>query len=83
MKTWALNDAKTQFSEVIEQAQHEAQIVTKHGRETAVVLSINLYRQLLPQQNAWDELRPNEKLLSDTPEFQRLETPMRNVDFEE
>ena len=82
VKSWALNDAKTGFSELIERAQLEPQIVTKHGRETAVVLSIEQYTRLLPTANAWLELRPSSALLTDSPDFERLETTEREISFE-
>lgn len=83
VKSWALNDAKTGFSELIEQAQLEPQIVTKHGRETAVVLSIEQYTRLLPASNAWLDLRPPPTLLTDATEFERLETTEREINFDE
>ena len=47
MATWKLEDAKNRFSEVIRKAASEGpQIVTRHGREAAVVLGAEEYRQL-------------------------------------
>lgn len=44
---WRLQDAKTQFSQVVEAAlQGEPQHVTRHGREAVVVLSEASYRTL-------------------------------------
>ena len=44
---WQLQEAKQHFSEVVERArQGEPQIVTKHGKEAAVVVSIEEYRKL-------------------------------------
>ena len=83
VKSWALNDAKTSFSELIEQAKLEPQLVTKHGRETAVVLSIEQYTRLLPAPNAWLELRPHQALLTDAAEFERLETTERQISLDE
>ena len=46
--TWQLQQAKTRLSEVIEQAQAKGpQIITRHGTERAVVLSIGAYRALV------------------------------------
>jgi len=43
--TWQVQDAKTRLSEVIERARTEGpQIITRHGTERAVVLSIEDYR---------------------------------------
>ena len=47
MATWQVQDAKTKLSEVIERARAEGpQMITKHGKERAVVLSIEDYRVL-------------------------------------
>ena len=45
--TWQLQAAKQRFSEVVERARREGpQVVTKHGREAVVVVSIEEYRRL-------------------------------------
>ncbi len=45
---WQVQEAKTRLSEVIERAHLEGpQTITRHGRERAVVLSIEDYRALL------------------------------------
>jgi prevent-host-death family protein len=45
---WQLQQAKTRLSEVIEEAQTKGpQIITRHGAERAVVLSIHDYRALV------------------------------------
>ncbi len=47
MATWQVQDAKTWLSEVIERARAEGpQTITRHGKERAVVLSIEDYRAL-------------------------------------
>ena len=48
MKTaWALQDAKNRFSEVVNQALSEGpQVITRHGKDTAVVLSVEDFQQL-------------------------------------
>lgn len=44
---WPLQDAKSHFSEVVQKAQAgEAQVVTKHGKEVAVVLDYKQYLSL-------------------------------------
>ena len=47
MAVWQIQQAKTRFSEVIESACNEGpQIITRHGTERAVVLSVEEYRAL-------------------------------------
>jgi prevent-host-death family protein len=48
MSQWQLQQAKTRLSEVIEEAHTQGpQIITRHGAERAVVLSIEDYRALV------------------------------------
>lgn len=47
MARWQVQEAKSRFSEVIETAEKKGpQIITRHGREQAVVLSIADFRSL-------------------------------------
>ena len=47
MKTWKLEDAKNQFSEVVRRAlAHEPQRVTRSGRDAVVILSAEDYEQM-------------------------------------
>ena len=47
MAVWQVQQAKTRLSELIEEANTEGpQIITRHGSEHAVVLSITDYREL-------------------------------------
>ena len=47
MAVWQVQEAKTKLSEVIEEANTKGpQIITRHGSERAVVLSIAEYRAL-------------------------------------
>lgn len=50
---WQLQDAKNKFSNLVEQAQHKCpQIVTKHGKEAVVVISIDEYKKMVkPKSN--------------------------------
>ena len=82
---WPLQDAKNQFSKVVQRAQAEgAQIVTLRGRRAAVVLSAEDYDRLragrptlvddLLSGPAWDEE------IADAISA-RTKTPGRYVDF--
>ena len=50
---WQLQDAKNKFSNLVERAQHKCpQVVTKHGKEAVVVISIDEYKKLIkPKSN--------------------------------
>ena len=44
---WALQDAKNRFSEVVESAQRQGpQTITRRGKETAVLMSMEDFRKL-------------------------------------
>lgn len=45
--TWQLQEAKNKFSELVRKASEEGpQTITKHGKESAVILSIKDYKRL-------------------------------------
>ncbi|MDO9041785.1 MAG: type II toxin-antitoxin system Phd/YefM family antitoxin [Desulfocapsaceae bacterium] len=45
---WQLQDAKSRFSSLVDRAQHNGpQVVTKHGKDAVVVLSIDEYKKLI------------------------------------
>lgn len=47
-RVWQLQDAKNRLSRVVDEAQRGGpQIITRRGRETAVVLSFQEYRRLV------------------------------------
>ena len=49
MDSWKLEDAKAKFSEVVRLAATDGpQLVTVRGKEAAVILAPETYRQLLP-----------------------------------
>lgn len=50
---WQLQDAKNRFSNLVDKAKKDGpQIVTKHGEEAVVVLSIYEYKKLIkPKMN--------------------------------
>jgi prevent-host-death family protein len=51
MALWQVQEAKTRLSEVLEEAQSKGpQIITRHGAERAVVLSMGDYRALTARQ---------------------------------
>ena len=47
MAKWQVYEAKRHLSELIDRAQNEGpQVITRHGKERAVVLSMDAYRKL-------------------------------------
>ena len=68
MAIWQIKDAKNRFSELLEDANDKGpQVITRHGTERAVVLSVAEYRAL----TAW---RPDLKTyLLGGPKFDEFE----------
>lgn len=68
MKSWALQDAKTHFSEVVRRANADGpQVVTYRGMERAVVISADEYRRLRhPRRSFVDVLLDGPTLDDDT-----------------
>jgi antitoxin Phd len=47
MEKWQLQDAKNRFSEVVNKAlTNGPQVVTRHGTESVVIVSVEEYRRL-------------------------------------
>jgi prevent-host-death family protein len=73
MNTWPVQDAKARFSEMLDQCvTNGAQMVTKRGQETAVLVPLAEWTRL--QQNAKPSLY--EALMSDEGRFE-MEIPSR------
>ena len=44
---WQLQEAKNKFSSLVDKAHHEGpQVVTKHGKESVVIIAIEDYQKL-------------------------------------
>jgi antitoxin Phd len=66
MNTWPVQDAKSRFSELLDNCVRDgAQLITKRGTETAVLLPIAEWRRLQSQ----TKLSLKELLLSDEARF--------------
>ena len=60
---WQLQDAKNKLSEVISRALKQGpQLITKHGKKTAVVLSYTEYEKLRKSQGKLSEFFQNSTL---------------------
>lgn len=80
MHTWQIQDAKNKFSEVVEEAtKHGPQVVTRRGRETAVVLSYDEYRKMLLGQQKLSEFFHESPLTGLELDLTRDESPTRDI----
>jgi prevent-host-death family protein len=75
--TWQVQQAKARLSELIDEAQTKGpQIITKHGSETAVLISIAEYRSLSSPASKAESLR--DYLLSG-PKFEDGDNPFEGL----
>jgi prevent-host-death family protein len=60
MKTWPLQNAKSQFSRVVELARKKGpQTVTRHGEAVAVIVSADEFKRLArPSESVLEFFRP-------------------------
>lgn len=74
MASWALQDAKAKFSELVDTTLKKGpQIVTRRGVETVVVVPIEEWRRLKAKSGP----TLKELLLGDGPRFENLVPPRR------
>ena len=81
--TWSVQDAKNRFSEVVDAARKTPQMVTKHGKPAAVVVSAEEYERLRTLQHL--KAPSFAEMLLAMPqgefEFERIKAKPRDVTF--
>ncbi len=72
IRTWQLQDAKNRFSAVVNEAlAGDPQIITRHGEEVVVVLSLQEYRKLAAPKTKLSEFFANSPLADVDLDLQR------------
>ena len=75
-KSWQLQEAKNQFSTVVDKALTDGyQVVTRHGQPAVVVLSMEEFRKLRPRKESLV------RFLADSPLRDLGEAPKRQRDL--
>ena len=82
-RSWSVQDAKNQFSAVIDAARRAPQTVTKHGKPAVVVVDAELYERLSKLEKA---KAPNFKdhllaIPQGGKDFERVEIEFRDIKF--
>ena len=81
-KKWQLQEAKNRFSEVVRKASEEGpQTVTKHGKDSVVVLSAEDYRKLEQPKTSLIEFFQNSPFSKIEIDLKRDKSPSRQVDL--
>ena len=81
-KKWQLQEAKNRFSEVVRKATEEGpQTVTKHGKDSVVVLSAEDYRKLEQPKTSLFEFFQKSPLSEVEIDLKRDKSSSRHVDL--
>ena len=81
-KKWQLQEAKNKFSEVVRKASEEGpQTVTKHGKDSVVVLSAEEYRKLDRPKTSLVEFFQKSPLSKVEIDLKRDKSPSRHVEL--
>lgn len=81
-KKWQLQEAKNRFSEVVRKASDEGpQTVTKHGKDSVVVLSAEDYRKLERPKTSLVEFFQRSPLSKVEIDLKRDKSPTRSVEL--
>lgn len=81
-KKWQLQEAKNRFSEVVRKASEEGpQTVTKHGKDSVVVLSAEDYRKLEKPKTSLVDFFQKSPLSKVEVDLKRDKSPARSVEL--
>ena len=79
---WKLQDAKSKFSKVVEDAlQKGPQFVSRRGIEAVVVLSVKEYEELTSHKPSFKEFLLNCPKMEEGFEFERQKDYPRNIEL--
>jgi len=79
---WQLQDAKSKFSQVVENAMSdEPQFVTKHGNNAVVVLSFETYKKMTKPKTDLVSFLRNSPLMETELDLSRQKDFPRDVDL--
>jgi prevent-host-death family protein len=79
-KSWKLQDAKAQFSKVVEEALTKGpQFVTRHGEEAVVVVAVEKYNELVSSKPSFTEFLMSFPKISNQKVFDRARDYPRDI----
>lgn len=81
MQTWALQDAKAHFSQVVRAAKQTPQSVTVHGTPAVIVLSVDAYQALLTPPTSFATFIRQSPLVGVGLDLSRDDSPARDIDL--
>ena len=79
---WKLQDAKAQFSRIVENAINDGpQYVTRHGSKAVVVIAVDEYEELISNKPPFKDFLLQCPKMSDTTVFERKKDFPRRIDL--
>ena len=79
LRSWQVQEAKNKFSAVIDEALTEGpQIITRHGKEVAIVLSYEAYRKMVASRPKLSEFFRNSPLAGSELDLERDRSSLRD-----
>ena len=82
MRSWQLQEAKNKLSHVIKEArQGKPQIITLHGEQVVVLLSVDEYKRLIKPVNKLSEALSRLELNDNELIFERNTSMVRDVEL--
>lgn len=79
---WQLQDAKNKFSNLVDKAQHNGpQVVTKHGKDAVVILSIEEYKKLIKPKKSLLKFFQSSPLAREKVDFKRNKDLPRDIEL--
>lgn len=79
---WQLQDAKNKFSHLVDKAHHDGpQIVTRHGKESVVILAIEDYQKLSKPKSDLVTFFKNSPLFGTGIDLTRDKSPSRDIEL--
>jgi len=80
--TWQLQEAKNKFSNLVDKARHDGpQFVTKHGKESVVIIAIEDYQKLNKPKSDLVTFLKKSPLSDINIDLKRDKSPSRDVEL--
>lgn len=81
MQIWQLQEAKAKLTQLINEAQSEPQIISRHGKKESVVMSYKKYQDLIgKKENAFTFFRKSPLVGCDL-NLERDKSEFRDIDL--
>lgn len=81
MHVWQLHEAKAKLTQLVNEAKFEPQIISRHGIEETVVMSISMYKQLTEKKEDLVSFFRNSPLMDSDIKIERDKSSIREVNL--